>query len=228
MVFLPGTMTHPLFHEAFCAALASRGTTVVGVHFEGHGKSPRQQRVLRLERLVEDVAEAVVWATDRFGCLPVLLGSSQGGILAMAAAARGVPVAGVVAHNVLDPVLRDSLLVTRLPAWLRHLHRPLQRALRLGGTIAPRLPVPFWLYLDIGRVCREPWTKEQFLSDPLGLRSYPLAFVADLFSVDLSGMSDGSITCPVVVVAGRRRHRGARRRRRASRVTGRRSGVASP
>ncbi len=121
----------------------------------------------------------------------------------MAAVVRGVPVAGVVAHNVLDPALPDSLLVSRLPRWLRHLHRPLQGALRLAGRSVPRLPVPFQLYLDIDRVCREPWTKEQFLSDPLGLRSYPMAFMADLFTVDLRGMGDGSIGCPVVVVAGR-------------------------
>jgi hypothetical protein len=53
--------------------------------------------------------------------------------------------------------------------------------------------------LDIDRVCREPWTKEQSLSDPLGLRSYPSALVAGLFTVDLRGMRDESITCPVVV-----------------------------
>jgi alpha-beta hydrolase superfamily lysophospholipase len=183
--------------------LASLGVSVVGVHFEGHGKSPRQRRVVRLEYLVDDVMAAVSWARERFACLPVLLGSSQGGILAMVAVARGAPVAGVVAHNVLDPDLPDSLLVSRLPRWLRHLHRPLQGALRLAARLAPRLPVPFQLYLDIGRVCREPWTKEQFQSDPLGLRSYPLAFVADLFTVDLRGMRDGSIRCPVVVIAGR-------------------------
>lgn len=201
-VFLPGTMTHPLFYEQFCSELASLGSTVVGVHFEGHGKSPRQRRILRLEYLVDDVSEAVAWAADRFGCRPVLLGSSQGGILAMAAVARGVPVAGVVAHNVLDPALPDSLLVSRLPRWLVRFHRPLRAALRVAARVAPRLPVPFQLYLDIDRVCREPWTKDQFLSDPLGLRSYPLAFMADLFTVDLRGMGDGSIRCPVIVVAG--------------------------
>lgn len=30
----------------------------------------------------------------------------------------------------------------------------------------------------------------------------PLAFMASLFGTDLSGMRNGSITCPVVVIAG--------------------------
>jgi alpha-beta hydrolase superfamily lysophospholipase len=40
VVFLPGTMTHPLFYEEFLDGLARTGYNVVGVHFQGHGKSP--------------------------------------------------------------------------------------------------------------------------------------------------------------------------------------------
>ena len=39
--------------------------------------------------------------------------------------------------------------------------------------------------------------------DPLSLRAYPLAFLADLFTADMNAMGDGTITCPIVVVAGR-------------------------
>jgi alpha-beta hydrolase superfamily lysophospholipase len=40
VVFLPGTMTHPLFYEEFLDGLSRAGLNVVGVHFQGHGKSP--------------------------------------------------------------------------------------------------------------------------------------------------------------------------------------------
>jgi hypothetical protein len=53
------------------------------------------------------------------------------------------------------------------------------------AKLAPRLPIPFGVYLDIDRVCGEPWTAEQFVMDPLGLRAYPLAFLADLFTADM-------------------------------------------
>lgn len=201
-VFLPGTMTHPLFYGALCDGLASAGVTVVGVHYEGHGKSPRTGRVLRWDNLAANVLDAVAFAHERFGSRPVVFGSSQGGVLAVAAATKGADVAGVVAHNVLDPELPDSLAISRLPRWLRPAYRPLLRIIRIAGRVLPRLPIPFRLYLDIRRVFCEPWTAQQFLTDPLGLRSYPLAFLADLFTVDLSGMRDGSIACPMVVVAG--------------------------
>ena len=46
----------------------------------------------------------------------------------------------------------------------------------LAARIAPGLPVPLWAYLNLGRVCGQPETRRRFLTDPLGLRAYPLAF----------------------------------------------------
>ncbi|GAY17155.1 hypothetical protein MSZK_38810 [Mycobacterium sp. shizuoka-1] len=202
-VFLPGTMTHPLFYEEFCDGLADAGITVVGVHFEGHGKSPRVGRLLRLESLVANALDATSWARARFGRWPVVVGSSQGGVLAMIVATRDCQLAGVVAHNILDPELPASITVSRFPPMLQRAYRPAMRGLRLLATFVPRLPISFSVYLDIARVCREPWTAEQFLLDPLSLRTYPLAFLADLLSADMSGVRSGAITCPIVVVAGR-------------------------
>ena len=201
VVFLPGTMTHPLFYAEFLDGLNQRGLAVVGVHYQGHGESPRIGRRLSWDALVANAADAVDWAAARLGGPVVLLGSSQGGVLAMAVAARSRQLALVAAHNVLDPSLPESLTVSRLPCWLIGAYRPLLATLRLAARIAPRLPVPFWAYLDLDRVCRQPQTRWQFLTDPLGLRSYPLAFLAELFTADLSGMRDGSIRCPVLVIA---------------------------
>lgn len=202
-VFLPGTMTHPLFYEEFCDGLAAQGVNVVGVHFEGHGKSPRVGRLLRLDSLVTNALDATSWARARFGRRPVVVGSSQGGVLAMIVATRDHELAGVVAHNILDPDLPESITVSRFPAFLQRAYRPAMRGLRALATLWPRLPVPFSVYLDMNRVCREPWTAEQFLMDPLSLRAYPVAFLADLLTADMHAVSDGTITCPIVVVAGR-------------------------
>ena len=202
-VFLPGTMTHPLFYEEFCDGLAAEGITVVGLHAEGHGKSPRIGRLLRLETLVTNALDATAWARARFGRLPVVVGSSQGGVLAMIVATRDHELAGVVAHNILDPALPATITVSRFPTFLKVGYRPFVQGLRMLAKVAPRLPIRFNVYLDLARVCREPWTAEQFLLDPLSLHTYPLAFLADLFTADMTAMGDGTITCPVVVVAGR-------------------------
>ena len=207
VVFLPGTMTHPLFYEEFCDGLAAHGITVVGVHPEGHGKSPRVGRVLRLDTLVVNALDATAWARVRFGRCPVVVGSSQGGVLAMIVATRDHELAGVVAHNILDPALPASITVSRFPTFLQAAYGPFMRGFRVLAKLAPRLPIRFSVYLDLARVCREPWTAEQFLMDPLSLRAYPLAFLADLFTADMKAMGDGSITCPIVVVAGPRETR---------------------
>lgn len=201
-VFLPGTMTHPLFYEEFCDGAAGQSITVVGVHPEGHGKSPRVPRVLRLENLVANVLDATEWTRRQFGRRPVVVGSSQGGVLAILGATRDHRIAGVVAHNVLDPALPETITVSRFPAVFTPAYRPLVRALQGLARIAPRLPIRFDVYLDLARVCRDPWTAEQFLLDPLSRRSYPLAFLADLLTADMTAMGDGTITCPVVVLAG--------------------------
>lgn len=59
VVFLPGTMTHPLFYEEFLDGLARAGFNVVGVHFQDHGKSPRGKRLFSLDDLVQNAFDAV-------------------------------------------------------------------------------------------------------------------------------------------------------------------------
>lgn len=120
----------------------------------------------------------------------------------MALASAGERLDLVIAHNILDPRLASSIEVTRFPNWLRHIYPFLLWTFRGAGLLAPRIPVPFDAYLDIKRVCRDDANAEYFYTDPLGRRSYPLGFMATLFSADLSAMRSGSIGCPVLVVAG--------------------------
>ncbi|MGY1708589.1 alpha/beta fold hydrolase [Geodermatophilus sp. SYSU D00758] len=204
VVFLPGTMTHPLFYEEFLDALGRAGITAVGVHAQGHGKSARVRRLLVFSTLVTNARDAVTWTRAEFPSRPVaVIGSSQGGVVAMALAAAGERLDAVLAHNVLDPTLPSTVEITRFPGWLARVYPAVVTAFRVGGRLLPRVPVPFDAYLDMARVARDPANAEYFYTDPLGLRAYPLAFMASLFAADLSGMADGSIRCPVTVIAGR-------------------------
>lgn len=204
IVFFAGTMTHPLFYEEFLDALNRRGHTVVGVHSQAHGKSPRVRQPLRFTTLMDNARDAVAWTRREFpGSRIAIIGSSQGGIQAMALAATADRFDLVIAHNIFDPSLAASIEITRFPRWLRHVYPALVGALRAGGRLAPRIPVPFGMYLDINRVCRDQPNAQYFATDPIGRRTYPLGFLSSLFSADLSGMRDGSITCPIIVVAGR-------------------------
>ncbi len=205
VVFVPGTAVHPLFYEELLDGLSSAGWAVVGVHLEGHGKSPRVHRTMRLARAVQNVRDAVAWA-HAHGLGPlVLMGSSQGSLLALLActddpcAPADGAVVGVLAHNVVEPHGADGVRITRF-APLASLHRPIRAAISAAARVAPDLPVPIVAYLDPRRVFTTAGTTAQFMLDPLCLRSYPLRFLADLVDADTAALHDGRLRVPVTVV----------------------------
>ena len=199
VLFLPGTMTHPLFYEEFLDALNRGGLTVVGLHPAGHGKSPRtHRRRLTFRDLVRSAGDALTWVHGEYPASPAgVLGSSQGGVLALAVAVESSGTSAVCAHNVLDPSLASTLRVTRTPAALSPAYGLVRRGIGAIGRIAPWIPVPFDAYLDIRRVCPDARVADQFYTDPLGLRSYPLGLLAEMMTTDLPGPA----RCPVVVIA---------------------------
>ena len=202
LVFVPGTMTHPLAYAAALDGLAARGITVVGVHPTGHGNSPRDGRPIRLARIITNVRDAVEWAAAQWDGPIVLNGSSQGGVVALLAAVDAHPrVRLVVPHNALLPELPDTLSVTRIPRSLTGHYDWLRAGLRVVPRLLPRLAVPFGLYLDPRRVFSNRSEKHDFMSDPRNLQSYPLAMLSDLLSFDSAPITEGSIEIPVVVLA---------------------------
>jgi alpha-beta hydrolase superfamily lysophospholipase len=199
VLFLPGTMTHPLFYEDFLDALNREGLTVVGLHPQAHGKSPRVRRPLTWEALLRDGQSALAWIRERFPSAPlVVLGSSQGGALAMALATRATDLAAVFAHNVLDPSLPDSIGITRAPAWTGRYHRQVHGLLHLAAWVVPGVPVPYWAYLEMRKVTPDRRIEERLHTDPLGRHTYPLGLLAGMLGEDVTR----PVACPVTVIAG--------------------------
>ena len=197
-LFLPATMTHPLFYEDFLDGLNRAGHTVVGLHAAAHGKSPRVPCRLNVELLVGNAVDALTWMQSEFPDAPaVVLGSSQGGILALAVAARVEGIDRVIAHNILDPDLPATIGLTRVPLRFSRAYPGLRYAAHSLSRLVPNLPVPIGLYLDTRRVTGNPETLRRFYTDPLGRRSYPLGLVAGLLDVDVTL----PVGCPVVVLA---------------------------
>ena len=60
----------------------------------------------------------------------------------MIVATRDHELAGVVAHNILDPALPASITVSRFPTFLQAAYRPLVRGLRVLAKLAPRRTDP--------------------------------------------------------------------------------------
>lgn len=203
VVFLPGTMTHPLFYDDFLTALAERGFNVVGVHFLSHGKSPRDRKAYTFDDMVQNVEDTISFCLDHFNSNPIVMGSSQGGILSMAVAARDSRIKAVFAHNLLLPTLKESISITNFPSWLKLFYGVFPPFMKRLARLMPGLQVPITAYLDWDRITSSSEIQEGFYRDPIGLTSYPLSFLASLFTADLTGITDGSIKCPVVVIASK-------------------------
>jgi alpha-beta hydrolase superfamily lysophospholipase len=201
IVFLPGTMVHPLFYEELLDGLSRASFNVVGVHFQGHGKSPRVDQLYSFNTLVQNGRDAIGYATKRFQGPLVVLGSSQGGMVSISLASSEDRIAAVFAHNILDPHMADSIRITSFPHWLRPIRRVIVSAMNVAARLVPRLHVPIRFYLREDRVFRTNWTQEQYHRDSLRLSSYPLYFLASLFSADMRSLYSGQIRCPIVVIA---------------------------
>jgi alpha-beta hydrolase superfamily lysophospholipase len=201
IVFIPGTMTHPLFYDDFLTLLARAGFNVAGVHLLSHGKSPREKMLFTFADMLQNIRDSISYCVNNISSDVILLGSSQGGILSLAAAGIDSRIKAVFPNNVLLPSLSSSIYVTRFPRFLKPFHKPITSLMKLAARVAPGTQLPPSFYLDFDRVSRSKALIDLFFSDPLNLSSYPLCFLSSLFTADLKSISDGSIKCPVIVIA---------------------------
>jgi alpha-beta hydrolase superfamily lysophospholipase len=201
IVFSPATMVHPLFYAPLLEGFAGEGFTVVGVHPVGHGKSPRNINRYTIQDLVQNSRDAVTFAIERYGLPVIAAGSSQGGVVTAALAAEDDRLAAAFPHNMLLAELPDSIGISRFPRWLGGVYRPVQGLFRFLAKIFPDLELPLGFYLDRKRISTDPALWEKVASDELCLSRYSLCFLASLFTTVFPGIGDGSIRCPVYVVA---------------------------
>jgi alpha-beta hydrolase superfamily lysophospholipase len=201
IVFVPGTMTHPLFYDDFLTTLSAQGFNVIGIHLLSHGKSPRERKTYTIDDMIQNIKDTISFCTETFNNQVILMGSSQGGMMSVAAAAEDERIRAVFAHNAVLPSLKESISITIYPNFLKYFQKVFISLLKFCAWLFPALPVPLGVYLQLDRITESPEIKSQYLNDPIGLKSYPLTFMASMFSAELRGVTDGSIKCPVVVIA---------------------------
>ena len=201
IVFIPATMLHSLCYEPLLRGFAERGYAVVGLHPIGHGKSPRVAMRYSLKDFIQNARDAVSFALNKFQ-LPVLaMGTSQGGIVAAGLAAEDDRLTAVFSNTIMLSELPDTILITRLPAPLRYIYNVWTQTLRFAAFLLPDLTVPINSYLDLTRLNMNDEYFRMIYNDPLCLKRYPLCFLSSLLNTRFPGITDGSIRCPVYVMA---------------------------
>jgi alpha-beta hydrolase superfamily lysophospholipase len=201
VIFIPGTMVHPLFYQEFLERLSVKGFNVIGIHPISHGKSPREKKLYSFEDIKQNVKDTITYASENYTGAISLMGDSQGGILTTAVAAEDNRIIAAFPHNMMIPQLPETIGLTRFPLFLSHVHKQVVWLVKIAGKIMPGLPISYALYLQPDRVTISPETRGKLDHDPLFLRTYPLYFLASLFNADMSKICDGSIKCPVVAIA---------------------------
>ena len=203
LVFYPGTMASPLLYSELLHLLRECGFNVLGIHHISHGKSPRIKKIFTFQDLLQNGKDAVAYALERFAGRVVLAGHSQGGILCLAHAGLDERLSAAFPFCFLLPDQPEAIEVTRLRRFAPQRERLLRFLVRAAAYM-PRFPVIIPMYLDLARIFSGAYDysiKNKLRDIRL---SYPLAYVASLFSANLAYLTQpGNIRCPVLVmVAG--------------------------
>ena len=198
LVFYPGTMLSPLLYSELLHRLREYGFNVLGIHHLSHGNSPRIKKTFTFQNLLQNGKDAVSYVQERFTGRVVLAGHSQGGILSLAQAGQDERLSVVFPFCFLLPERPEAIEVTRL----RHFAAQRERLLKLlmrAAAYMPRFPVVIPMYLELKRIFAGGygWSVKNRLR---GARlSYPLAYLASLFSTNLDYLTQaGNIRCPVL------------------------------
>ena len=201
IVFIPATMTHPLPYEPLLRGFAERGFAVAGLHPIGHGKSSRDVRRYSLRDIIQNAGDAVTFVIERYNKPVVVMGTSQGGIVAAGLASADDRIAAVFPHNIILADLPETITVTRFPKWLKHVYLPWLFTVRLLAFLFPDINVPLDFYLDASRIDEGGTINRIFIDDPLTLKYYSYYFLASILATRFPGLTDGSVRCPIYVIA---------------------------
>ena len=182
LLFYPGSMLEPGHYRLFLNALAEAGFSVCGLHLPGHGQNSGRLRAI--DELLEFGLEAERWVAERYQSQVALCGHSQGGILAMAHAARSELRGPCFSICSVFPDMPSAIELTRFAPFVRHRHKIMAFIAALARVL-PRLPVPLPLYLSLGRLLRgRKWPLAYGNGE--GPSCYPLQFVHSLFDARIA------------------------------------------
>lgn len=199
VVFVPGTAIYTMCYADFLYKLGSQGFNIVGVDPRGHGRSDGERGDYTVTELMRDVQNAIGYAIHRYGENVSLLGSSQGGIVALYLAAKDTRLKGVTCQCFADLTSPETSQLTRFPRLSRYM-KPLM--MQFGG-ITPNTPIPINIYLDLDSVTVKYFgNAKKFMNvDPLALHNISFRALQSLASTRMHKPLE-EIDTPVMVFQG--------------------------
>lgn len=196
IVFIPGTSVYAQVYAEFLFSVYKSGFNVIGFDPRGHGRSSGLRGDYTINEIVDDTFAVVKYAENRFGGKIAVIGSSQGGIAAFYAAARGESISAVVCHNIADLNGIDNLVLSqfKVPQFLSSF---LQKAMLIYENFA----IPVSLYLDLEKEKLKNGTSlSAFInSDPLCVNWITVRAINSLLKTDLARPIE-DISIPLMLI----------------------------
>jgi pimeloyl-ACP methyl ester carboxylesterase len=175
IAFFPGTGGASEFYATFLEALAYQGFNVVGIDPIGHGHSSGRRGDFTVEKMLENLRDAVSYIKQKFSGKTGIMGSSQGGIVVYYAALEGLSVNAAVAHNA-ALVYKEFLNIVKHPGFNK---RMLPVIDYLKGHL-PALKLPTSTYLDWHKVFNNQKMLKIFKGDKLFTGYYTVRAISSL------------------------------------------------
>src|SRR5688572_18240139 len=119
IIFIPGTAIYALCYGELLHKFGENGYNVIGLDPRGHGRSEGIRGDYTIPELMRDVDATITYAITRFNDSISLVGSSQGGILALYMAAKDARVKSVVCQNIADLTAPETLSLVKYPSITR-------------------------------------------------------------------------------------------------------------
>ena len=191
VLVLHGYGEHSGRYERLFTALNTHGHSCLGIDYRGFGQaSGRRAFVRRFDEYLDDVQWGLDELRQRAEHPPVLLGHSQGGLIAaLYTIERAPPLAGLVLSS---PALRFSL---RVPAWKRALAHVL-------STAWPTFALPS--EVDARDLIRDEEVRQALREDPLVVRVGTARWYTESLRAQRRALAGaGRVTTPTLLqVAG--------------------------
>jgi len=199
IIFMPGTAIYALCYSEILYKIFKSGYNVVGIDPRGHGQSEGIRGDYSIPELLDDVSNVITYAIERYNSKVTLMGSSQGGIVALYMAAKDERLNAVICQNFADLTHENTLQLTRHPRVFKYLKMVLGRA----GEILPNAQIPVASYIDMDSIpVRHFGNIRNFIDqDPLALKQISLRALQSL-SNTLPEKPFEKIKTPIMVFQG--------------------------
>lgn len=171
VIFLPGIGTYTEMYAELFHHLHDQGFTVVGLDLRGHGYSGGQRGRYTVEEVVDDIDEVIAHLQPRFQGPVVMLGSSIGAPLAVAAAERIPAIRGVLCH---------TLFLSELPPDIFHLWGWIWLASM--SWFWPNVRADFRGFVDVDLLLQNSPFRHFVDYDELLVWDYPLSTLANVYT----------------------------------------------